>query len=143
MKLVISQADVDLLVEHARREAPAEACGYLAGPRVDGDEPRAVAKVYPMANIEEPARREIRYRMEPKEQFEAMKDMRVHGWDVVGTYHSHPESQAHPSGIDIDLAFDPVALYVIVSLAEASNPDIRAYSIVDGRVEEAHVSIEG
>ena len=32
------------------------------------------------------------FSMEPAEQFAAVKDMRTHGWQLLGNFHSHPSS---------------------------------------------------
>ena len=42
---------------------------------------------------------------------------------------------------DINLAFYPEALYVIVGL-KSPEPDVRAWRIVDGQVSEAELEIE-
>ena len=57
----------------------------------------------------------------------------------VAIYHSHPRSAAEPSQTDINLAHYPHWLYLIVSLA--GEPELRAWRIADGRVEEEPVDI--
>ncbi len=63
------------------------------------------------------------------------------GWDI-GVYHSHPRSAAEPSQTDINLATYPHWLYLIVSLADANAPIVRAWRMADGRVEEEPVHVE-
>ena len=46
-----------------------------------------------------------------------------------------------PSQTDINLAFYPDALYVIVGL-KSDEPDVRAWRIVDGEVSEGLLEIE-
>ena len=60
--------------------------------------------------------------------------------DVGAIYHSHTRSAAYPSQTDINLALWPDALYIIVSLAE-EEPDVKAFSIVDRKVEEIPLEI--
>jgi len=55
-------------------------------------------------------------------------------------YHSHPRSPAEPSQTDINLAFYPHWLYVIVS--PAGQPQVRAWRIADGSVEEEPIHVE-
>jgi proteasome lid subunit RPN8/RPN11 len=63
------------------------------------------------------------------------------GRDLGAIYHSHTRSEPYPSQTDVNLAFHPHALYVIVGLASAE-PDVRAYRIVDGRIEDAQLEVE-
>ena len=52
------------------------------------------------------------------------------GWELGAIYHSHTRSPPVPSQTDINLAFYPDALYVIVGVA-GSAPEVRAFRIVD------------
>ena len=63
------------------------------------------------------------------------------GRELGAIYHSHTRSEPYPSQTDVNLAFHPHALYVIVGLASAE-PDVRAYRIVDGRIEDARLEVE-
>ena len=58
----------------------------------------------------------------------------------VAVYHSHPRSAAEPSQTDINLAFYPNWLYVIVS--PEVEPNVRAWRIADGRVSEEAIEVE-
>jgi proteasome lid subunit RPN8/RPN11 len=62
------------------------------------------------------------------------------GLDLGAIYHSHTRSAPYPSQTDINLAFYPESLYVIVGLA-SSEPDVRAFTIRDGRVAEAQLVV--
>ncbi|MHB0977533.1 MAG: M67 family metallopeptidase [Candidatus Aquicultorales bacterium] len=112
--------------------APREACGLLFGS--DGFAEKAVA----LANVADDPER--RYLIDPAEQFAAFKAMRAEGRELVGTYHSHPATEAYPSKTDKELAFYPESYYLILSLADGVRA--RAFSIVDGEVEELAVAIE-
>jgi proteasome lid subunit RPN8/RPN11 len=131
--VVIPQALVDQIVEHARRGFPDEACGLVAAR--DG---RAV-KVYPIDNADASP---VHYEMDSKQQLIAMLDIDDHDWELGAIFHSHTRTRAYPSQTDIGLAFYPDALYMIVSLADERNPDLRAFRIVDGQVEERPLRIE-
>ena len=73
------------------------------------------------------------YTMDPKEQFACVREIRKAGLQVAAVYHSHPESQARPSGEDIALAYDPAISYVIVSLADEV-PVAKSFKIQNGAV---------
>ena len=95
------------IIEHAVQSDKLEVCGILAG--------RAgqIEKVYQMKNVSD--KPELCYLMDPAEQFKVMKAMRQDKLEMVGIYHSHPNSEAYPSARDVELAFYPEVLYVIIS----------------------------
>jgi proteasome lid subunit RPN8/RPN11 len=125
----ISRADWEELVAHAREDAPNECCGYLRAR--DG----VVEQVYRAVN-----QRASPYGYEfGFEALQAVNDLDDQGFEV-GVYHSHPKSAAEPSQTDINLAMYPHWSYVIVSLA--GEPDVRAWRIADGKVEEEPLDVE-
>jgi proteasome lid subunit RPN8/RPN11 len=71
-----------------------------------------------------------------------IKDMRAKEIDMLAIYHSHPHSPARPSGVDINLAYYPDAVYIIVSLMDAAKPVMKGFLIKDGRVEETALKID-
>jgi proteasome lid subunit RPN8/RPN11 len=131
-ELVISREFIAQMVMHCRACYPNEACGILAGTG------NRVTKVYLMTNVEpSPAS----YFMEPEEQFRVMKELRQDNLTMVAIFHSHPQSPAFPSAKDVSLAFYQDAIYVIVGLMNQQDPEIRAYTIVDGLVTDVLFSI--
>jgi proteasome lid subunit RPN8/RPN11 len=117
----------DTIISQARAEYPNEACGLLAG----ADD--SASRIFPMTNAE---RSPVIYRMEPKEQLKAFNEIEDEGLHLVGIYHSHTRSPAYPSATDVSLAYYPEAVYLIVSLADRDEPDMRGFRIEDGKITE-------
>jgi proteasome lid subunit RPN8/RPN11 len=70
-----------------------------------------------------------------------MREIRAAGLELLGIYHSHPNSDNQPSARDVERAYYPDAAYFILS-AHANAPDpIRAFSIRDGRRIELRIQI--
>ena len=130
--LELSRDQAKALITHAQEEAPNECCGLLAGRN------GRVERVYPGTNVDHSP---YTYLMDPKEQLAAFKDMEAAGLDLVGIYHSHTHTAAYPSRTDVAKAFYPDALYVIVSLAKRDAPDIRAFRVADGQINEESVIV--
>jgi proteasome lid subunit RPN8/RPN11 len=117
------------MVEHAREVAPQECCGYA---RVDDGR---LAEVFRSENLKAS---QYAYELDGKSLL-AANELDDEGHGVV-VYHSHPRSPAEPSQTDINLATYPHWTYVIVSLA--GEPEVRAWRIDDGRVEEEPIEVE-
>jgi proteasome lid subunit RPN8/RPN11 len=128
--LNIQRRVIDSLIEHARKDAPIEACGYLA--EKDG----IVVMSLALTNVD--ASKE-HFSLDPKEQFDAVREIRSRGLRLRAVYHSHPASPARPSEEDIRLAFDPSLSYVIVSLDKGTV--IKSFGIRVGKVEEEEIVI--
>jgi len=122
----------DEIVAHARADAPDECCGMVASR--DGH----AVRIYQAENA---AHSPLRYEIDGAEQYRIQMEIEDSGLDLGAIYHSHTRTAPYPSQTDINLAFYPDALYVIVGLA-ADEPDVRAYEIRDGRVAEAELTVE-
>jgi proteasome lid subunit RPN8/RPN11 len=131
-QLRLSQCHVRAIVEHARGEAPNEACGLVAGK--DGQ----VERVYALTNADHSP---TTYRLDPGEQYHALVEIEGYDWEAVGTYHSHTHSLAYPSPTDIRQAHDPDAIYLILSVGDADRPVLRGFHIAEGRVTEIELDI--
>lgn len=131
--LYLKKEHRDKLIQQAKEEAPNEACGILAGK--DGK----AGKVYQMTNVDKSSKT---FFMDPQEQLRIMKEIRNAGLEMIGIYHSHPESEAYPSAYDVKMAFYPEASYVIVSKKDRDNPNIRSFKIREGKITEEEVKIE-
>jgi proteasome lid subunit RPN8/RPN11 len=128
----ISRALLDEVIAHARAEAPNECVGMVASR--DGE---AVA-VHRAANK---AASPLRYEIDGMEQYRIQSAIEDAGLELGAIYHSHTRSAPEPSQTDINLAFYPEALYVIVGLKDAEAADVRAWNIVDGKVSEAQLEV--
>ncbi|HET9105468.1 MAG TPA: M67 family metallopeptidase [Solirubrobacteraceae bacterium] len=127
----ISRELYDQMVAHAQADAPDECCGMVASR--DGE---AVA-VHPAENA---AHSPLRYEIDGAEQYRIQMTIDDAGHDLGAIYHSHTRSAPYPSQTDINLAFYPEALYIIVGLA-GDAPEVRAYEIRDGRVSDAELTV--
>jgi [CysO sulfur-carrier protein]-S-L-cysteine hydrolase len=126
----MERAHWDEMVDHARDQAPNECCGYL---RARGG---AVEQVFRARSM-----RQSPYGYELDGQsLLAANQLDDDGFEV-GIYHSHPRSAPEPSQTDINLAHYPGWSYLIVSLS-GDEPEVRAWRIEDGRVEEETIEVE-
>ena len=133
-ELQLDRATYDALVAHARSDFPYEVCGLLAGSN------GAVTKHYEIPNA---ARSMTYYSMDPKSMLHAMNEIDDEDWDLLAIYHSHTHTEAFPSPTDVELAFYPDAVYLIISLQDADEPVIRGFGITDGTISERVLIVDG
>jgi [CysO sulfur-carrier protein]-S-L-cysteine hydrolase len=122
---------LDRMVEHARREAPNECVGVL-GVR-DGE-----ARL--LVEAENARHSPLAYEIAPQELLRVHDRLDEDDLEVGAIYHSHTRTEPVPSQTDINLAFYPEALYIIVGLA-GEEPDVRAFRIVDGEVSQTELEV--
>jgi [CysO sulfur-carrier protein]-S-L-cysteine hydrolase len=128
----IPRALLDEIIEHARNDLPNECCGIVASENDEG------VKVFRATNAEASP---VRYSLDPREQYRITMEIEDRGWELGAIYHSHTRSEPYPSQTDVNLAFYPDAIYVIVSLRKPDEPEVRAFRIADERVEEVTLSV--
>jgi proteasome lid subunit RPN8/RPN11 len=122
----------DEIVAHARAEAPNECCGMVASR--DGE----AVKIYRATNA---AASPLRYEIDGAEQYRIQMEIYDADLELGAIYHSHTRTAPYPSQTDINLAFYPDALYVIVGLA-FDEAEVRAFTIRDGQVTEAELTVK-
>ena len=130
--LEIPEDLLNRIIEHARQEYPLECCGILAGKN------GKITKFYPMRNTK---RSSTCYLMEPEEQFRVFQEIEKGGLELSAIYHSHPHTAAFPSERDVDYAFYPGSLILIISLMEKEVPQIGAFQIEKRRIEKKKIKV--
>lgn len=125
------------MVEYAKSELPNEACGLIGG--IIKNNVKEIKKVYYLTNTDDSNEH---FSLDMKEQFEAIKDMRVNGYEPLGNWHSHPKSPSKPSEEDKRLAYDSSAGYLILSLMEIDNPVLNSFHIEGEQVDKEELVIE-
>ncbi len=121
--ITLTKQDYEKMLAHCRAGLPNEACGLIGGIR-EGDV-KEIKEVYLLTNIDESNEH---FSMDPREQLAAVKDMRARGYELLGNFHSHPESPSRPSEEDKRLAYDSSVDYMILSLME-EEPVLNAFLI--------------
>ena len=130
----IARQLTDEIVAHARDEAPNECCGMVAGS--DG----RATRVFRARNAEASP---MRYTIHPQDQIRIMTEIDENGEELVAIYHSHTKTPPVPSQTDINLAENwPDPVYLICSLADPHEPELRGFEIRNGRVEQIELHVQ-
>ena len=117
----VPKLQLDEIREHGVRDYPYECCGLLLG-RFAGDA-KTVHETYPISNAREESAKRNRFLITPEELMRGERYARSRELEVVGFYHSHPDSPAVPSKYDLEHAW-PTYSYIIVSTSAERAGDL-------------------
>jgi [CysO sulfur-carrier protein]-S-L-cysteine hydrolase len=130
----IARALADEIIQHAREDLPNECCGIVS--TRDGD----AVQVYRATNaVASP----LRFEIDPRDLIRIHTDVEQSGHELGSMYHSHVQSPAYPSQTDVNFAQNwPGVVWLIVSLADRDQPDLRGFRITGTEVEEVTLRID-
>ena len=133
--LILQQNCFSQITEYAYEQLPFEACGLVGG--IKKNNIAIVKKIYFLNNIDNSS---SHFSLAPHEQFQAIKDMRLNNYILLGNWHSHPTCPAAPSAEDIRLAYDSDISYLILSLANFT-PILNSFKIKNNIVQKEIIHI--
>ena len=93
--ILISKEHIEILSRHAKKTSPNESCAILFG-KIEKDNFK-VKDVFLTINIENSA---VNFTISNDELIKGYQEAEKRNLDVVGIFHSHPDSEAYPSVTD-------------------------------------------
>ena len=114
--ITISERLLDEIRAHGVKDYPYECCGLLLGSY--GADGKVVTETYPISNAREESAKRNRFLIEPVELMRGERYARDHDLEVVGFYHSHPDSPAAPSLYDLEHAWPTYSYIIVKTLAD-------------------------
>jgi len=114
-KIILSQSDKKILTEHAENEKPNESCAILFG------KDNRVSEVFLTKNIEESS---VNFTISNEQLIEGYKIAEEKKVEVIGIFHSHPDSDTYPSNTDKKFMHSNPVVWIIYS---GINKDFKAY----------------
>ena len=131
-EIILNQEQIDILTEHAINSHPNESCAMLLG--THDDQQWNVKEVFLTNNME---KSETNFTISPEELLHGYELAEKKHLELVGVFHSHPNSSAIPSNTDEKfMKVNPVP-WIIHSVI---NNDIAAF-VLDTSVEEISINI--
>jgi len=131
--IVLAQKEKNKLVTHAISEQPSESCAMLFGKKV-GDNWN-VKEVFLTQNIDDS---QTNFTISPEELLKGYQIAEKNQLEVVGIFHSHPNSDAIPSNTDKKFMQNNPVPWIIFS--GVSN-DLKAY-LLDSTIIEIQIKID-
>ncbi len=122
-KIILKQSDKKILAQYSENQKPNEACAILFGKE---DE---VLDIFLTDNIEESA---VNFTISNEQLIEAYKIAEDQNVEIVGIFHSHPNSDAFPSNTDKKfMQSNPVAWIIYSGI----NKNFKAYILESDSIE--------
>jgi len=131
--IVLAQKEKDKLVTHAISEQPSESCAKLFGKKI-GDNWN-VKEVFLTQNIDDS---QTNFTISPEELLKGYQIAEKNQLEVVGIFHSHPNSDAIPSNTDKKFMQNNPVPWIIFS---GVNNDLKAY-LLDSTIIEIQIKID-
>lgn len=128
MVVYITADQLQFIMNHARSAYPEECCGFLLGMDSDG---RRIRRTLSAPNTNQGSRGS-RFNIDPMELVRADEETRRASLNLIGIYHSHPDTPAQPSKIDLENAW-PGYTYLVVSVQNGEPKNFAAWQLSEDR----------
>jgi len=116
------------MARHLEAAYPHEGCGLLVGTR--GKDGTIVSRLAPAPNARA-TDAATRFEVDPKFQFDLMRELEGTNEQIVGHFHSHPNGSAIPSERDKKMALDKEMVWIIVPVTDGKAGDPMAYAVAE------------
>lgn len=122
-KIILSDSDKKILSEYSENQKPNESCAILFGKN------DIVSDLFLTENIEESP---VNFTISNKQLIEGYRMAEEKSLDVVGIFHSHPDSDAFPSNTDKKFMQSNPVVWIIYS---GINKNFRAFILESDIIE--------
>jgi proteasome lid subunit RPN8/RPN11 len=110
---------------------PEECCGLLSG-RKGATNRKIAARSMRMDNVFERQERYHRYAIDPLKYLQVEREAMTRNEEIVGVYHSHPDSSAKPSAYDTTRAW-PILSYVVLAVNFSDPIETKSWVLKDDK----------
>jgi proteasome lid subunit RPN8/RPN11 len=131
-RIVLDQQMFEEMRAHAVSTYPEECCGLMFGSLSNDGGQKKVTRLRRMKNAFESSERYHRYTIDPKEFLNAEKEADEKGDEIIGIYHSHPNSSPRPSEFDRGHAW-PTLSYIVIEVGEQKAGETKSWILKDDR----------
>ncbi|MDH3361506.1 MAG: M67 family metallopeptidase [Nitrosopumilus sp.] len=125
-KITLTESDKKTLSEHSENQKPNEACAILFG------KGNLVSELFLTENI---GASPVNFTISNDQLIEAYKTAEEKHLEVIGIFHSHPNSDAFPSNTDIEFMQSNPVVWIIYS---GVNKNFRAF-ILESKIIEISI----
>ena len=119
---------ISAMMQAAEAAYPQECCGLLIGRQGD-DGDFIASQTAPSPNVAKGDHKDS-FEVDPQVRFDVMRNLGDGPEKIIGHYHSHPGHAGKPSARDLEMAFEPEMVWLIVAVENGLAQRPRAH-IVD------------
>jgi proteasome lid subunit RPN8/RPN11 len=120
--IIIPRLLINQMGQHAIADYPNECCGILVG-TIAAE--KRVQNCYKTANKNQ-GRAHDRYQISAMELYQIDRRARENNLNLIGFYHSHPDSPPYPSVYDTQTAW-PVYSYLIIAVDKTKTATVKSW----------------
>jgi len=135
-EILLNQKQVDILIEYSEKSRPNESCAMLLGSH--NDQQWNVKEVFLTRNAHTDSR--TSFIITPEELLQGYQLAEKKQLELVGVFHSHPNSAASPS--NFDKKFMKVNGDVPWIIFSGINTDLRAFILEENTEDEKEIKIK-
>jgi [CysO sulfur-carrier protein]-S-L-cysteine hydrolase len=128
-KIILKQSEREILSQYSENQKPNESCAILFGKN------NQVQDLFLTENVDESP---VNFTISNKQLIEGYRVAEEQKMDVVGIFHSHPNSDAFPSNTDKKFMQSNPVVWIIYS---GINKNFRAF-ILDSNITEIPIEEE-
>ena len=121
-------SQLDEMARHLEATFPHEGCGLLVSTQNDTEISVTRIAIAPNARIADAT---TRFEVDPKFQFDLMRELEGTDEQIIGHFHSHPNGDAIPSERDKKMALDKDMIWVIVAVENGKAGEPKAYAVAE------------
>ena len=123
-KIILSKLQKKILLDHSHKEEPNESCAILYGDK--NNETYTVKEIWLTENIDSSP---VEFTLSPEQTLEMHQKEKEMNLEIVGIFHSHPNSEAYPSNTDKKFMENNSYVWIIYS---GMNKNFKAYVLESG-----------
>ena len=133
-EIILNQKQIDTLIQHSEKYQPNESCAMLLG--IHSDQQWNVKEVFLTRNAHDDSK--TNFIIAPEELLQGYQLAEEKQLELVGVFHSHPQTAASPS--NFDKKFMKINGSVPWIIFSGMNTDLKAF-MLDEDMEEIKIKI--
>jgi proteasome lid subunit RPN8/RPN11 len=122
----VKKIHLEQIKEEAISAYPAECCGLLIGEKNGNMHTlkRIVPSINPLRDLDN-----NQFEIDPQTRIDVERELRHTTEHLIGHFHSHPDRPATPSKTDLNMAYEPELIWLIITVLNGKAEDMNAYQL--------------